>query len=81
MRSAVRKEDARNKDGQLTNWKTERRFVFMQFLQLTPLPKIMLNCRTEKRRRREKRAETEKCANCWLPDHAAATPKTVYYYG
>ena len=57
MRSAVRKEHARNKDGQLTNWKTERRFVFIQFLQLTPLPKIMLNCRTEKWRRREKRAE------------------------
>ena len=40
MRSAVRKEQARNKDGQLTNWKTERRFVFIQYLQLTPLPKI-----------------------------------------
>ena len=77
MRSTVRKELARDKNGKLTNWETGRRFVFIT-VPTTPLPKMctmgIFSAELYHREMKEKRDESrKKCANCLLPDHAAAT--------
>ena len=77
MRSTVRKELARDKNGKLTNWETGRRFVFIT-VPTTPLPKMctmgIFLAELYQREMKEKRDESsKKCANCLLPDHAAAT--------
>ena len=77
MRSTVRKELARDKNGKLTNWETGRRFVFIT-VPTTPLPKMctmgIFSAELYHREMKEKRDENrKKCANCLLPDHAAAT--------
>ena len=77
MRSTVRKELARDKNGKLTKWETGRRFVFIT-VPATPLPKLctmgIFSAELYHREMKEKRDENrKKCANCLLPDHAAAT--------
>ena len=77
MRSTVRKELARDKNGKLTKWETGRRFVFIT-VPTTPLPKMctmgIFSAELYHREMKEKRDENrKKCANCLLPDHAAAT--------
>ena len=77
MQSTVRKELAWDKNGKLTNWETGRWFVFIT-VPTTPLPKMctvgIFSAELYHREMKEKRDESrKKCANCLLPDHAAAT--------
>ena len=69
MRSTVRKELARDKNGKLTNWKMGRRFVFIT-VPTTPLPKIctigIFSAELYHSEMKEKRDESrKKCAVCW----------------
>ena len=68
MRSMVRKELARDKNGKLTNWEMGRRFVFIT-VPTTPLPKMctvgIFSVELYHREMKEKQDESrKKCAVC-----------------
>ena len=72
LRSALKLEQARDRDGKLTKWETRRRLVFIASPSTPPAPTLKVSIFTAEIYHKEQKNPVKTCQKCLRDGHIAA---------